>query len=111
MTCSVRQSESSEPSKRCPCRLSLPRVPSRDTTLLMDIPTCGSRDRKGHLHARRFTTSEDDLEVTHLPLARASSISRPPPLRTRRASITQSDAKLYAMAQVREQRSACPSLP
>ncbi len=59
-----------------------------------------TRDRKGHLHARRFTTSEDDLEVTQLPLLRTSSTSRPAPLRTRRASITQSDAKLYALAQV-----------
>ena len=66
------------------------------------------RDRKGHLHARRFTTSEDDLEVTQLPLLRTSSTSRPAPLRTRRASITQSDAKLYAMAQVGHRTADAP---
>ncbi len=55
----------------------------------------------GHLHARRFTTSEDALSVTESPMAWAPyTISRPPAApKIRRATLTQSDAKLYAMTQ------------
>jgi len=68
-------------------------------------PADDCSERLGHLHARRFTTSEGDgLGVTELPLARAPhamSSAKPPALpRIRKASLTQSDAKLYAMTQV-----------
>ena len=65
------------------------------------------REEEGHLHARRVTTSEDELGVTQTPMARSAALpstSKPGALplpRTRRASITPSDAKLYAMAQAR----------
>lgn len=63
------------------------------------------REQQGHLHARRMTTSEDDLSVTESPLARTSglaSTSKPAGQalpKIRRASITKQDARLYAMTQ------------
>ncbi len=65
------------------------------------------REEEGHLHARRMTTSEDELSVTESPMARSTTLASHGKSgglmlpRTRRASITPSDAKLYAMAQAR----------
>ena len=65
---------------------------------------CICSERLGHLHARRFIASEDGLSVTESPLARTplamSAAKAPGPSKIRRATLTQSDAKLYAMTQV-----------
>ncbi|BDA47885.1 probable vacuolar protein sorting-associated protein 54 [Coccomyxa sp. Obi] len=64
-----------------------------------------SEEKEGHLHARRLITSEEELSVTESPLARTSglaSTSKPTGQalpKIRRASITQQDARLYAMTQ------------